>query len=95
MLGLYAAVTRQSISGQPVGGWFPAERITIAEAIQAYTYNTAYANIEENIMGSIEPGKLADLTVLSRNLFKIPPRDFLETKVLYTILNGKIVYQRS
>ncbi|HUE82916.1 MAG TPA: amidohydrolase [Pyrinomonadaceae bacterium] len=94
MLGLYAAVTRQTISGEPRSGWFPEERITIEDAIRAYTYNTAYANFEEKIKGSIEPGKLADLTVLSRNPLKIPARELLETEVIYTIVNGKIVYRK-
>ena len=93
MLGLYAAVTRQTLTGQPAAGWFPDERITIAEAIKAYTYNTAYANFEEKIKGSIEVGKLADLTVLSQNLLKIEPKDFLTTNVVYTIVDGKIVYE--
>jgi hypothetical protein len=93
MLGLYAAVTRQTITGQPVAGWFPDERITIEEAIRAYTYGTAYANFEEKTKGSIEVGKLADLTVLSQNLLKIPSADLLKTKVVYTIVNGKVVYQ--
>ncbi|HEU4932617.1 MAG TPA: amidohydrolase [Pyrinomonadaceae bacterium] len=94
MLGLYAAVTRQTITGQPPAGWFPDERISIEEAIRAYTYNTAYANFEEKIKGSIEPGKLADLTVLSKNLLKVAPKEFLTTDVLYTIVAGKVVYQR-
>lgn len=92
MLGLYAAVTRQTITGQPAAGWFPEERITIAEAIRAYTYNTAYANFEEKTKGSIEVGKLADLTVLSKNLLKIEPKELLKTEVLYTIVDGKVVY---
>ncbi len=95
MLGLYAAVTRQTVTGQPAAGWFPNERISIEEAIRAYTYNTAYANFEEKIKGSIEVGKLADLTVLSKNLRKVPPKEFLTTEVLYTIVDGKIVYNRS
>ncbi|HKU75916.1 MAG TPA: amidohydrolase [Pyrinomonadaceae bacterium] len=93
MLGLYAAVTRQTITGQPAAGWFPSERISIEEAIRAYTYNTAYANFEERIKGSIEQGKLADLTVLSKNLLKVSPKDFLTTDVFYTIVGGKVVYQ--
>ena len=94
MLGLYAAVTRQTIDGKPESGWFPAERISIEDAIRAYTYNTAYANFEEKLKGSIEVGKLADLTVLSRNLLRIPPRDLLTTEVVYTIVNGQIVYEK-
>ena len=92
MLGLYAAVTRQTITGQPAAGWFPNERITIEEAIRAYTLNTAYANFEEKIKGSIEVGKLADVAVLSKNLLKVAPKEFLTTEVLYTIVGGKVVF---
>ncbi|HEX5884608.1 MAG TPA: amidohydrolase [Pyrinomonadaceae bacterium] len=94
MLGLYAAVTRQTITGQPAAGWFPNERITIEEAIRAYTLNTAYANFEEQSKGSIEVGKLADLAVLSKNLLKVAPKEFLTTEVLYTIVGGKVVYTK-
>jgi predicted amidohydrolase YtcJ len=95
MLGLFAAVTRQTVTGKPAEGWFPDERISIAEAIKAYTYNTAYANFEETTKGSIEVGKLADLTVLSNNLLKIPSKEFLNTEVIYTIVGGRIVYAKS
>lgn len=94
MLGLYAAVTRQTITGNPQGGWFPRERISIQDALRAYTYNTAYANFEEKIKGSIEVGKLADLTVLSKNLLRSPPKELLTTDVVLTIVNGQIVYQK-
>lgn len=94
MLGLYAAVTRQTLAGEPKTGWFPDERISIKDAIRAYTYNTAYANFEETSKGSIEVGKLADVTVLTKNLLRIPPREFLTTEVAYTIVNGKIVYDK-
>ena len=93
MLGLYAAVTRQTVTGKPTEGWFPDERISIADAIKAYTYNTAYANFEETTKGSIEVGKLADLTVLSKNLLKIAPKEYLTTDVVYTIVGGKVVYE--
>ncbi|HSO73488.1 MAG TPA: amidohydrolase family protein, partial [Blastocatellia bacterium] len=92
MLGLYAAVTRQTLNGEPAGGWFPEQRITMEEAIRAYTYNTAYANFEEKIKGSIEVHKLADLVVLSKNLLQASPREILDTKVVMTIVGGKIVY---
>lgn len=94
MLGLYAAVTRQTIKGEPKGGWFPEQRIDIKDAIRAYTLNTAYANFEDGIKGSITVGKLADLVVLSRNLLEIPPADILKTQVLYTIVDGKVVYKK-
>ena len=93
MLGLYAAVTRQTITGQPAAGWFPNERISVEEALRAYTYGTAYANFEEKIKGSIEVGKFADVTVLSKNLLKVAPKEFLSTDVVYTIVGGKVVYQ--
>lgn len=95
MLGLYAAVTRQTTTGNPEAGWFPEERISIQDAIRAYTYNTAYANFEEKIKGSIEVGKFADLTVLSKNLLQVPPKEFLTTEVVHTIVNGKTVYQQT
>ena len=94
MLGLYAAVTRQTLNGQPPAGWFPDQRISIDEAIRAYTYNTAYANFEEKDKGSIAAGKLADLAVLSQNLLEIEPRKILQTEVVYTIVGGRIVYQK-
>jgi predicted amidohydrolase YtcJ len=94
MPGLYAAITRQTLSGEPAGGWFPAERIDIETAIRAYTLGSAYANFEEDIAGSIEVGKLADMAVLSRNLLEIEPREILGTHVVYTIVDGRIVYER-
>ena len=86
-------MTRQTITGNPRQVGFRTSGSAIAEAIRAYTYNTAYANFEEKIKGSIEVGKLADLTVLSKNLLKVAPKEFLTTDVLYTIVDGKIVYQ--
>ena len=92
MLGLYAAVTRQTLTGEPAGGWFPEQRISMEEAIRAYTYGTAYANFEEKIKGSIEVHKVADLVVLTKNLLQASPREILDTKVVMTIVGGKIVY---
>lgn len=92
MFGLYAAVTRQTLSGEPAGGWFPEQRISMEEAIRAYTYGTAYANFEEKIKGSIEVHKVADLVVLTKNLLQVSSREILDTKVVYTIVGGKIVY---
>lgn len=79
----HAAVKRQTLTGQPESGWFPNEKIIVADAIKAYTLNTAYANFEEDIKGSIEVGKLADLAVLSQNLLEISPDDILKTEVLF------------
>ncbi len=92
MLGLYAAVTRKTLSGQPEGGWFPQEKLTVAEAIKAYTLNTAYAAFEEDLKGTITVGKLADMVVLSDNLLTMNPDGIKDVRVLMTIVGGKIVY---
>ena len=79
MLGLYAAVTRQFTDGTPPGGWFPEERISLEQAVSFYTLGSAYAEFAETRKGSIETGKLADLVVLSSNIFETPPREILTT----------------
>ncbi|HEX8181016.1 MAG TPA: amidohydrolase [Pyrinomonadaceae bacterium] len=94
-LGLYAAVTRQSTDGQPPGGWWPEERITIANAIRNYTAEAAYASFEEREKGQIAPGMLADLTVHSRDLLTIPPAEILQTETDLTIFGGRVVYERN
>ena len=94
MLGLYAAVTRKTLSGQPEGGWFPQEKLTIEEAIQAYTLNTAYAGFEEDIKGSLTVGKLADFIVLSDDLLTINPRQIKDVEVAMTFVGGRVVYRR-
>ena len=93
MLGLYAAVTRKTLSGQPEGGWFPQEKLTVEEAIKAYTLNTAYAAYEEDIKGSITVGKLADFVILSDNLLTMDPDNIKDVKVLTTVVGGKVVYE--
>ena len=93
MLGLYAAVTRKTLSGTPSGGWFPDERITIEEAIQAYTLNSAYAAFEEDLKGSITVGKLADFVVVSDNLLTIDPNRIKDAKVLTTVVGGRVVHE--
>ena len=94
MLGLYAAVTRMTLSGQPEGGWFPDEKLTMEESIRAYTINTAYAGYEEHMKGSISVGKLADFVVLSEDLFSIEPRRIKDVEVAMTFVGGNLVYQR-
>jgi predicted amidohydrolase YtcJ len=92
LMGIYAAVTRQTVNGEPKQGWFPAERISMDEALRAYTINNAWSTWEENSKGSIKIGKLADLVVLDRDIFRAPPRELTETRVLFTILDGRIVF---
>ena len=93
MLGLYAAVTRQFPDGTPPGGWFPEERLSMAEAIEYYTLGSAYAEFAETRKGSIAEGKLADLVLLSNDLFTIPPREILKTRPVLTIAGGRIVFE--
>ncbi len=92
MIGLYAAVTRQFADGTPEGGWFPQERLTMAQALEYYTLGSAYAEFAETRKGSITEGKLADLVLLSKDLFTVPPREILDTKAVLTIVGGRIVH---
>lgn len=91
--GIYAAVTRQDHSGLPEGGWLSEERMTVEEAVRGFTLDAAYASFAEDHMGSIEVGKSADFTILDQDIFTIPPEKILETRVIVTIVGGKIVYQ--
>ncbi|MGD9344473.1 MAG: amidohydrolase [Candidatus Aminicenantes bacterium] len=92
--GIYAAVTRRTLDGKNPDGWFPEQKISLEEAIKGYTMNGAYTEFAEDEKGSIRAGKLADLVVLSQNLFEIPPEDIGVTEVLATICNGEIIYKK-
>jgi hypothetical protein len=93
LVGIHAAVTRRRADGSPgPEGWHPGERITVEDAVRAYTLGAAYASGEERVKGSITPGKLADLVVLSQDIFAIPPMAILDTEVEATILDGQFVY---
>lgn len=92
LLGFYAAVTRQDRTGKPEGGWYPQQRMTRRQALDSFTRYGAYASFEEEIKGSIEKGKLADLVVLSRDIMNIPEPEILETRVLMTVVGGGIVF---
>ena len=92
--GIYAAVTRCTLDDKNPGGWIPEQKISIEQAIKCYTINNAYAAFEENIKGSIEPGKLADFVVLNENLLKIAPEKIRDVKVERTILGGETIYNR-
>jgi predicted amidohydrolase YtcJ len=91
--GMQVAVTRQDFEGKPPEGWQPQLRVTMKEAIEAYTMGGAYSMFRENDEGSIETGKLADLIMVSQNVFEIDPHKIGETKVLTTMVGGKIVYE--
>ncbi len=94
LLGIYAAVTRQTLGGQPAEGWFPEQRVSMEEAIRYYTLANAHATFEESIKGSLKEGKLADLVVLDRDILTRPPGELLETQVVLTVFDGRIVYEK-
>lgn len=92
-IGMQNAVTRQRSDGNPPGGWIGRQRVTLEQALAAYTRDAAYAQFEEKIKGSLEPGKLADVILLSQDLFQIDPLAIGTTTVLLTIVDGKIVWR--
>jgi len=92
LLGLYAAVTRATLDGKNPGGWFPEEKITLPEAIEAYTLGAAFAEFQEHEKGSITPGKLADMVIVSDNILELRPEAIRSAKVKTTILGGKVIY---
>ncbi len=91
---LYAAVSRQDASGLPVGGWQPQEKLSMAEAIRAHTYESAYAEFAEKEKGQIKVGMYADLVVQSKDLLTIPHKEILTTEPILTIFNGKVIYEK-
>ena len=91
--GIYAAVTREFEEGGPRGGWMPQEKISVEAAIRAYTWGSAYAEYQDHRKGTLAPGTFADLLVLSQDITRVPPRDILRTKVLLTMVGGKVTHQ--
>ena len=90
-------MSRQTLSGEPAEGWFPDQRLTIEEAMEAYTKNPAWASFEEDVKGTLSPGKLADIAVFDTDLIEAghdDPSRILEAEVLYTIVGGDIVYEK-
>jgi predicted amidohydrolase YtcJ len=92
MEGIYSAVTRKSIADKAGAAWLPEESIPVEKAVEFYTLGSAYASFEEDIKGSLQAGRLADIIVLSKDIFTIPEEEILKTEVVYTILGGKIIY---
>jgi len=92
ILGIYAAVTRRTLDGRRPGGWIPAEKVTVEEAVRAYTASGAWVQFAEAAKGTIEAGKLADLVVLDRDIFTVPPEEIGGTKVRMTVFEGRIIY---
>src|SRR5215213_9781574 len=94
LLGVYAAVTRRTLDGKNPNGWIPEQKITVEEAVRAYTAGSAYAEFAEGVKGTITPGKLADLVILSDDIFKIDPAAIEKVRVRMTVVDGKVVYEK-
>lgn len=94
LMGIYAAATRRTLDGKNPNGWIPEQKITVAEAVHAYTMGSAYAEYQEKVKGSIEPGKLADMVVLTDDIFHEDPVLIEKTRVEMTIFGGKVIYDR-
>ncbi len=95
IMGIYAAVTRRTLDGKNPNGWVPEQKITVEQAVHAYTVGAAYAQFEEKQKSSLEPGKLADIVVLSTDIFHIDPVQIEKTRVELTILDGRVIYDAS
>ena len=95
MLGIKAAVTRQTLDGRHSNGWIPEQKISLDEAIRAYTFGSAYAEFADKVKGTLNEGKLADVVVLDRDIYKINPSGIDKARVLVTILGGKAIYQQA
>jgi predicted amidohydrolase YtcJ len=95
LLGIYAAVTRATLDGKNPNGWFPEQKLTVAEALEAYTIGSAYAEFQEKEKGSITPGKLADMVLLSDDIFSIAPAKIRDVTVLKTFVGGRLVWDRN
>lgn len=93
VLGIYAAATRRTLDGKNSKGWIPEQKISVEEAVRAYTIGSAYAEFQETVKGTITIGKLADLVILSRDIFKIDPKDIENVTVALTMVDGRIVYE--
>jgi hypothetical protein len=92
--GIHAAVTRQQRDGSPAGGWYPEQRLSVAEAVWGFTMGPAAVTGQQEALGSITPGKLADLVVLDRDIFAIDPMDIHRTQVVLTVFDGEVVHEQ-
>src|SRR5437868_15239839 len=93
VLGIYAAATRRTLDGKNPRGWIPEQKITVEEAVRAYTVGSAYAEFAEQMKGTVTPGKLADLVILTQDIFKIDPAEIEKVRVKTTIMDGRVVYE--
>jgi len=91
---IHAAVNRTGTDGMPEGGWLPEQRLSVHEAIKMHTRDAVYATFDEDVRGTIVPGKLADLTIADRNLLEISPDEILDMEIVMTVVDGRVVYER-
>jgi predicted amidohydrolase YtcJ len=91
--GIYAAVTRRTLDDKNPGGWIPEQKISVEEALRAYTIDAAFASFDEKIKGSLEPGKLADFIILEKDITSMPPEEIKNVNVLQTMVGGKVVFK--
>jgi hypothetical protein len=94
LMGIYAAATRRTLDGRNPEGWVPRQRITVAEAVHAYTVGSAFAEHQEQVKGSLEPGKLADLAVLTEDIFHSAPARLDKARVYMTVFDGRVIYRQ-
>ena len=93
LLGIYAATTRRTLDGKNPNGWIPEQKISVEEAVRAYTVGSAYAEFTDDVKGTLAPGKLADIVIIDRDIFKIDPVEIEKAKVTMTIMDGRAVYE--
>ena len=93
LFGVYAAVTRRTLDDKNPNGWIPEQKISVEETVRAFTWGSAYAEFQDGVKGTLEPGKLADFVILSDDIFTIDPVKIRDVKVIVTVTDGKIVYQ--
>jgi predicted amidohydrolase YtcJ len=94
LFGVYAAVTRRTLDEKNPNGWIPEQKISVEETVRAFTWGSAYAEFQEGVKGTLEPGKLADFVILSDDIFVVDPVKIRDAKVLLTVVDGKIVFQK-
>jgi predicted amidohydrolase YtcJ len=93
--GIYAAVTRRTIDEKRPGGWVPEQKITVDEALRAYTRNAAYAEFQDRDKGMLAKGMLADFVIIDRDLTKVPPETIRDARIMLTVVGGKPVFERA
>jgi predicted amidohydrolase YtcJ len=92
LLGIKAAVTRQTLDGKHPEGWLPEEKLTLDEAIRAFTVGSAFAEFTETVKGTLAPGKLADVVMLDRDLYRLKPEEIDQARVVLTLMDGRVVF---